>query len=237
MMSYRSPGETRLTSPHGAGPNRGKMVDTGDRRPIAARGYGWSGTAADYLIRAQASPNAISIAGMLCATLAGLVFALTPGTHGAVWIALWLMGALLVQGRLVANMLDGMVALGRGVASPVGELYNDVPDRVSDSAVMLGLGIAAGDAALGLGAALAAMATAYVRALGRGIGAPSEFCGPMAKPHRMNVVSALAVVECVVPWQWAQPAAIWALWIILALSLATTVRRVMRTASHLKAER
>ena len=47
--------------------------------------------------------------------------------------------------RLLANLLDGMVAIGRGIASPVGELFNEVPDRVSDTAVLLGLGVAGGE--------------------------------------------------------------------------------------------
>jgi phosphatidylglycerophosphate synthase len=211
--------------------------ESGDRRPIAARSHGWSRAAADVLIRARASPNAISIAGMLAAIAAGLCFAFAPRTQGVASIALWLLGALLIQARLVANMLDGMVALGRGVASPVGELFNDVPDRVSDSAVLIGIGIAAGDLALGLGAALAALATAYVRVLGRSIGAPSEFGGPMAKQHRMALLTALAVLECFSPVSWTMTIAAAALWIILLLALATTARRLLRTTAFLQGTR
>ncbi|MBU0858976.1 MAG: CDP-alcohol phosphatidyltransferase family protein, partial [Alphaproteobacteria bacterium] len=36
--------------------------------------------------------------------------------------------------------------------------------------------------------ALLAVMTAYVRTLGRSLGAPADFQGPMAKPHRMMVV-------------------------------------------------
>jgi phosphatidylglycerophosphate synthase len=211
--------------------------DSGDRRPIAARSHGWSQAAANFLIRAGASPNAISVAGMLAAILAGVCFAFAARTPAAVSIALWLLGALLVQARLVANMLDGMVAIGRDVASAVGELFNDVPDRVSDSAVMIGIGYAAGDVALGLAAALAAMATAYVRVLGRAIGAPSEFGGPMAKQHRMAVVTALSVAECFAPARWTMTLAAAVLWVILILALATTARRLLRTAAFLRGPR
>ena len=99
----------------------------------------------------------------------------------------------------MANLLDGMVAIGRGVASPVGELFNEVPDRVSDTAVLVGLGVAAGSVWLGLAAALAAMATAYVRTTARAAGAPSDFGGPMAKQHRMALVTALALWCAVIP--------------------------------------
>jgi phosphatidylglycerophosphate synthase len=211
--------------------------ESGDRRPIAARSHGWSRAAANVLIRAGASPNAISIAGMLAAIVAGACFASAPRVAGIASIALWLLGALLIQARLVANMLDGMVALGRGVASSVGELFNDVPDRVSDSAVLIGIGCAAGDLALGLGAALAAMATAYVRVLGRSIGAPSEFGGPMAKQHRMALLTVLAVLECFVPASWTTTIATAALWIVLLLSLLTTARRLLRTTAFLRGTR
>jgi phosphatidylglycerophosphate synthase len=39
-------------------------------------------------------------------------------------------------------MLDGMVALASCRDSKVGELYNEVPDRVSDAAVFIGVGYA-----------------------------------------------------------------------------------------------
>jgi phosphatidylglycerophosphate synthase len=211
-----------------------ELTGTGDRRPIAARDLAVTKAVAGFLVRRRASPDVVSIAGMVAALLAGLCFAATPQLPGAA-VALWLFGALLVELRLAANMLDGMVALGRGIASPVGELFNDVPDRVSDTAILLGLGVAGNDPALGLAAGLAAMATAYVRALGRSLGAPSEFCGPMAKPHRMALVAAFAVVACILPAHWTLPAARAVLWVIVVLALLTSGRRVTRVARHLRA--
>ena len=137
------------------------MVNEADRRPIAARDLGVTRRMAAALVARGASPNGISVAGMIAGMAAGLAFAAVAWWPGGA-AALWLAGALLVQARLLANLLDGMVAIGRGVASPVGELFNEVPDRVSDTAVLVGLGVAAGSLALGLGAALAAMLTAYV---------------------------------------------------------------------------
>ena len=150
--------------------------------------------AADWLIRRHVSPNAISIAGMVAALLAGVAIGMAPEHR-----PLWLLGALLVQLRLFANLLDGMVAIGRGIASRLGEVFNEVPDRVADTAVLAGLGIAAGQAWLGLAAALAAMATAYVRAVGRSFGLGSDFCGPGAKQHRMAIVTVAALWCCLAP--------------------------------------
>ena len=50
----------------------------------------------------------------------------------------------LIQLRLAANMFDGMVAIETGKASPTGAIYNEIPDRVSDAAMFLGAGYAAG---------------------------------------------------------------------------------------------
>src|SRR5512132_2663409 len=43
--------------------------------------------------------------------------------------------------------------------------------------------------ALGYIATILAIFTAYVRAAGKIAGAPNEFCGPMAKQHRMLVIT------------------------------------------------
>jgi phosphatidylglycerophosphate synthase len=207
------------------------LTDPGDRRPIAARDWRPIQDAAAFLIARGASPNAISVSGMIAAVVAGLLFASVPGL-GQPWLA-WLCGAVLVQLRLLANVLDGMVAVGRGVASPVGELYNEIPDRVSDTAVLAGIGFAAGSPALGWAAALAAMATAYVRATGRAAGGGSDFRGPMAKQQRMALVTALAVVCAVLP-AYSVVAAQVALWVVLALSLVTAGRRLSGIARALR---
>jgi phosphatidylglycerophosphate synthase len=201
------------------------MAESGDRRPIAARELGIMQRIAQALVRRGASADAISLAGMGAGLLAGACLAGTAWWPQAA-LPLWLAAALLIQLRLLANLLDGMVAIGRGIASPAGELFNEVPDRVSDTAVLLGLGIAAGALALGLAAALAAMATAYVRAVGKAAGAPSDFRGPMAKQHRMALVTALALGCALLPGGWTAPLPGLALWVILLLSLHTTWRRL-----------
>ena len=198
-----------------------------DRRPIAARRLQPVERAAGWLIQRGASPNAISSLGMLAAMGAGLAFA-DAGRHP--W--LWLVGALLVQLRLLANLLDGMVAIGRGVASSLGELFNEVPDRVSDTAVFAGLGAVAGRPALGLGVALAAMVTAYVRAVGKATGQPSDFCGPGAKQHRMAIVTVFAIWAAIAPARLADP--VWVLWLLLLISAITAARRLWRLARALR---
>jgi phosphatidylglycerophosphate synthase len=209
---------------------------TGDRRPIAARNLGITQRTAAWLVARGASADGISLAGMGAGLVAGLALAGTAWWPEAAR-PLWLLGALCVQLRLLANLLDGMVAIGRGIASPAGELFNEVPDRVSDTAVFLGLGVACGNVGLGLAAALAAMATAYVRAVGKAAGAPSDFRGPMAKQHRMALVTGLAVLCAVLPLAWTAMLPALALWVITLGSLYTTWRRLAGAWIFLKANR
>src|SRR5258705_7615559 len=105
-----------------------------DRRPIATRNRKWAQSATAWLASRNVSPNAISIAGMCACIAAGLALGLTSVEYNRIF---WLVAALGAQLRLTANMLDGMVALASGRDSKVGELYNEVPDRVSDAAVVI----------------------------------------------------------------------------------------------------
>lgn len=117
---------------------------------------------------------------------------------------LCLLTVLFILGRGLCNIFDGMVAVEGGKATKSGELFNDIPDRISDLLMFAGLGYATdvvswADAAGWLAAALA-ITTAYARTLGRSLGAPTDFQGPMAKTHRMGVV----VIACIVNALWPQ---------------------------------
>ncbi|MBI4660239.1 MAG: CDP-alcohol phosphatidyltransferase family protein [Verrucomicrobia bacterium] len=219
-----------------------KGYQPGERRPIAARNLKLSQSLARWLARQGASPNAISVTGMTCGILAGFVLAATSFASGnARWC--WISGAVLIQLRLLANLLDGMVAIESQRASPLGELYNEIPDRLSDAATLIGLGYSTGGSStLGYAAAAAAVLTAYVRAQGKVAGARQHFCGPMAKQQRMFVVTLIGVYCAVAPlaWQpvwgdetgWGIPAA--GLALIVVGSVITAIRRLIRVADDLR---
>jgi phosphatidylglycerophosphate synthase len=211
-----------------------------DRRPIATRNRKWAQAATAWLAARQASPNAISIAGMCACIVAGIALGVTSIADYRI---LWIIAALGAQLRLTANMLDGMVALASGRSSKVGELYNEVPDRVSDAAVFIGAGFAwGGNVALGYIATILAVFTAYVRAAGKIAGAPNEFCGPMAKQHRMLVITLICLFSAVTPRSWQViTVSDWQIGLV-ALGLAviaigcviTVIRRLGRIARALK---
>ena len=137
----------------------------------------------------------------MCACIvAGIALGLTSIADYRI---LWLIAALGAQLRLTANMLDGMVAIASSRTSKAGELYNEVPDRISDAAVFIGAGYAwGGNVTLGYVATILAIFTAYVRAAGKIAGALNEFCGPMAKQHRMFVITLICVYAVITPRSW-----------------------------------
>ena len=207
--------------------------DLPGRRPLASRQWAFSQRAAAWLAARGASPNGISVVGMLLGIAAGAAFWATARASGPAW-PWWTAGAVGVQLRLLCNLLDGMVAVATGRTSPVGELFNEVPDRVSDAATLVGLGYAAGSVpVLGWAAAVVALFVAYVRASGVVAGAPQAFGGPMAKPHRMALVTLAALVAAVAPVAWRVPA--WALGLVVVGGVLTAVLRLRTIASALRA--
>jgi phosphatidylglycerophosphate synthase len=214
-----------------------------DRRPIASRDRKIWQNLANFLAARHVSPNAISVAGMVAGIAAGACFAATGFVpQGSAQRAVWLAAAAGIQLRLLANMLDGMVAIASHRASPLGELYNELPDRVSDAAIIIGAGYSEGGIPwLGYVAACIAIFTAYVRAVGKAAGASNLFAGPMAKPHRMFVLTVIALLMTVLPRAW-QPA--WGaercgliatgLGLIIVGGLLTVLRRLILIVRHLQ---
>ena len=147
----------------------------GARRPLKSRDTHWARTLAGRLARAGVSPNAISLFSVACAALAGAAF-VSAGFSASPWhrAGLYILAVIGIQSRLLCNLLDGMVAVEHGKASPTGEIYNDLPDRFADVIVFAAVGYCAGGAvgvSLGWAAAVMAVLTAYVRVLGKSIGA------------------------------------------------------------------
>lgn len=139
----------------------------------------------------------------------------------------------MIQGRLICNLLDGMVAVEGGMKSPVGAVYNELPDRIADTLIILGVGYGLSpDFSMAItlswvGAFFAVM-TAYVRVLGGACGLEQQFTGPMAKQHRMALLTSVAVIAAFIPSLWG----IWlffiSLWIIILGSTLTTIFRTRR---------
>lgn len=199
------------------------MSEIANRRPLRSRETGWAGTLARLLLKTPLTPNAVSVAGIGFAAAGSACFALAP--HHPL---LWLGGALGIQLRLLANLMDGLLAVEGGRRSPTGALYNEFPDRIEDAVLLVAAGYGASVPVLGWAAALLACGTAYIRALGGSLGLPQDFRGPMAKQHRMALLTAGAVASLFVP---VMP---WVLGAVIAGAALTCVRRLHRQASLLR---
>ena len=209
------------------------MADLSNRRPLASRKNPLAEKAARRLAATGITPNQISIAGMVAALVAGLAFFAAGHLPGR-WTFL-ILGALGCQIRLLCNLFDGMVAIEAGKAAPDGGFWNEFPDRVSDLVILTGVGFGLGLPALGFAAAAFAFLTAYVRELGVTCGAGADFAGPMAKQHRMALVTAAALVSLAEPfWQGRGELLAGALWLVAVGAAATALRRAVRLVAKLR---
>jgi len=173
-----------------------------DRRPLQLRAWKWLQSVATWMAGAGISPNAISVMGILIALACGLVLSAT-GHQPSGERALWFAAALLMLLRVLANTLDGMVAVEHGKATRVGLLYNEAPDRIADVVILIGAGYAhGGDITLGYLAACIALFVAYVRTLARTAGAPSDFRGLMNKRGRVLTLLAVSIYMAAAPTAW-----------------------------------
>ncbi|HJY78815.1 MAG TPA: CDP-alcohol phosphatidyltransferase family protein [Burkholderiales bacterium] len=202
------------------------MPHAENRRPIRARSSAWAQRGAALLARSGISPNQISVASIAFAGAGAAALGWSPNVPGLVICALG------VQGRLICNLLDGMVAVEGGKKSPLGQIYNEFPDRVADSLLIVALGYAIDAAWLGWLGALAAALTAYIRVFGGSLGLAQDFRGPMAKQHRMAVLTGgclLGAAEIAVSGtQYALQAAAWIIAVGSLVTCATRTRAIAR---------
>jgi phosphatidylglycerophosphate synthase len=85
-----------------------------------------------------------------------------------------------------------------------------------------------------LGAVLSVL-TAYVRALGASAGATQQFCGPMAKQHRMAVMTLACVTSAAFAWLNVEfPLMLWAVALIAMGCFVTVFRRAFRIVQELE---
>jgi phosphatidylglycerophosphate synthase len=151
------------------------------RRPIADGFRHTAQGAVRLSVRWDVNPDTISYLSIVASGAVALCF-WQAGRHP--WLLLLAPG--FCYARLWCNMLDGMVALASGKASWRGEILNDLPDRVSDVLIFVGVAYSGlNSPASGYWAAIFAVLTAYVGMFGQAVGVQREFGGLMSKPWRM----------------------------------------------------
>lgn len=206
------------------------MSEDTKRRPIKERATGWARMLASGAAKLGLTPNQISILSVAISAVGFASF--FDHQHRPLY---FLVGGLCITARLICNMIDGMVAVEYNRRSPSGEIYNELPDRISDTFSLMGAAYACGWIQLGLWSSLAAILTAYIRTLSTSAGAPADFGGPMAKQQRMKALIAASVFSALAP-QWSDRFFLGALLLILVGSLATSARRVTRAIGYLEGQ-
>jgi phosphatidylglycerophosphate synthase len=201
-----------------------------NRRPLTSRNSAWAAKLASWAVSREITPNQISQASMGFAAAGFFLYAVST-QGGIVQFLALLFAAATLQARLVCNLIDGMVAIEGGRGAKDGPFWNEAPDRVSDFLFFAGAGLAAGQPELGLLAAALAIATAYIRELGRAEGFPPDFSGPLAKPQRMAVLTAGTVLAALYATEWTLTVT---LWIVVAGTAITVIRRSWTLITRLK---
>lgn len=212
---------------------------TADRRPLASRSTRWAVWLSQRLAATAVTPNQISYCSIVAAILALLLLLATRSLDSPGWISLCLvLSAVACQLRLLCNLMDGMVAIEAGKQTRDGAVWNELPDRIADVLFLAGTGIAAGHISLGWAAAVLAVSTAYVRELGKGIDGVVDFAGPMAKPHRMALLTLAlllaAIASILSEYLLYQQILQWALWVMCVGCLITLYRRTVSLLARLR---
>ena len=175
---------------------------------------------ARVLVRLGFSPSGLTVIGVLVACVAAALIAQGMLAAGGV--------VVLIAG--VFDMFDGAVARMTNRATKFGALFDSVMDRVSEAVVLLGLLWFYLEDGEQLGAVLVYVSivgstlVSYVRARAEGLGIECKG-GLMQRPERVASLGIGIIVG-----QWWEPAVLIVLGVIAALTVVTTVQRVVETA-------
>ena len=175
---------------------------------------------ARVLVKLGFSPSGLTVIGVLIACVAAALIAQGMLAAGGI--------VMLIAG--VFDMFDGAVARMTDRATKFGALFDSVMDRVSEAVVLLGLLWFYLEDGEQLGAVLVYVSivgstlVSYVRARAEGLGIECK-SGLMQRPERVATLGAGIIVG-----QWWEPAVLIVLGVIAALTVVTTVQRVVETA-------
>ena len=178
-------------------------------------------------VRTGISADALTLLAVPVAALGGACLALS-GPAPWLLLAVPLLAAL----RLILNLLDGMVARSTGSTHPMGEVWNELGDRLADVLFIGGLAFVPGvDPRLAMSAVVAALLASYAGITSRAAGATRQYGGVMSKPGRMVALGVAAPVAFVTgDSTWLIIAAV----VICIGSLVTLAQRVLAARAELE---
>lgn len=183
-----------------------------------------------FLTSLGVSPDVLSIVGFLAAVGAACL----AGAN------LLLAAGLVFLAASALDMLDGALARATGRISARGALLDSTTDRLSEGALLMGLGVQAALSGISQGRLVATLVlllaallfsqmVSYVRARGEGLGVSCKV-GLMTRAERVVLLSLGLVLQGV----GLDPALLVTIGIVAALSLVTTVQRFLHVRRQLK---
>jgi phosphatidylglycerophosphate synthase len=181
---------------------------------------------ARWLVRRRVSPDVVTWAAVPVGLAGGLCLAASAAAP-ALLLAVPVAAAL----RLGLNLLDGMVAREGGATHPLGELWNELGDRLADTLFIGGLAFHPDvDPRLALGAVIAAILASYIGITARAAGGRRQYGGLLSKPGRMATLAVAAPATLLTGDPvWLTAAA----WVILVGSVLTALARILAARREL----
>lgn len=176
----------------------------------------------DRLAAAGVSPDQVTLAAIPVAMLGGACLLASPSVP-----ALLLVVPVLAVLRLVLNLIDGNLARRTDRIHPRGELYNELGDRLADTAFLAPVAFVPGASPeVVLLGVLGGVLASYVGITARAAGGDRIYRGILSKPGRM----ALLVACCL--WAFVtgpDDTTAWAAFgpLLLAGTLLTLLERVV----------
>ncbi len=152
-------------------------------------------------IRKHVHPDLISLSGVVCAALLGIVLACSARLP-----LLVLLVAPLAIGRLAANALDGLVARKTDLARPWGEVFNECCDRLADTLIFVGLALNPFVLSqLAWAVLVLILLCSYLGTVVKAAGGVRQFGGFLAKADRMLYLAAFSFITLFfspASWNW-----------------------------------
>jgi CDP-diacylglycerol--glycerol-3-phosphate 3-phosphatidyltransferase len=147
--------------------------------------------AAGVCVRLRIHPDLINLGGLFVSLCMAASMFFAQKHPFLFWI--FPAGAFI---RTAFNALDGMVARGLSVTSPMGEVYNELLDRISDAAIFVCVGIS------GLGtdynaftAAILVLLNSYTGIIAKAAGGTRVYGGIIGKADRMILLGTAGIIS------------------------------------------
>ena len=179
---------------------------------------------ADFFIRFGVSPDAVSIASLICAFFAGLSFYYSPTSRELVLLA----GVLVVLNSIF-DALDGVIARKANRATLKGDFLDHVIDRYSDTFIICSIFFAGYvHWKIGVAAIVGVLITSYLGTQAQALNLGRYYGGLMGRADRLVVVMIAAFANFVYSSSIAGLSILgWALVLIAITSHITALQRIL----------